>query len=421
MGQRVEYTSSYAYKSGGSWRKGVRYKEGGRWRSKTAQAAAKRKADARREAERWREELNAREAEIATSPGRVRAREGTVAAYMRAYVDGLEADGTVSPSTVKTYRDWSRDVENPDGGIANVPLGELDAAMVRDWGRWLRGPERGLSARSAGFRRTLLNSALKQAVDDRTLTWNPLSTVRAPKVEREPPNSLDSRSVAVLGGWIASHPGESSATMAALGLYGGMRRGECLALKWSDVDFDRGFLVVSRSIAIRDGGAYEKGTKTGRSRMVPLSDELADALEARAGAMAGEIEDLLGIGADEAEPTLRGLYVTGRVDGSFRSPAAFTHLWRATSDALGLTCVNPGKPTFHTLRHTFATSLINEGVDVKTTSAILGHASAAMTLNVYASANPEAIMGAAGRISKALGGGARENPDEPEYELPSGA
>jgi len=60
-------------------------------------------------------------------------------------------------------------------------------------------------------------------------------------------------------------------------------------------------------------------------------------------------------------------------------------------------------PTFHDLRHTFATAAIAEGVDVKTVSSILGHTNAAMTLNVYASADPAAKRAAAKTIGEIMG------------------
>jgi len=60
-------------------------------------------------------------------------------------------------------------------------------------------------------------------------------------------------------------------------------------------------------------------------------------------------------------------------------------------------------PTFHDLRHTFATAAIAEGVDVKTVSSILGHTNAAMTLNVYASADPAAKRAAAETIGEVMG------------------
>lgn len=58
--------------------------------------------------------------------------------------------------------------------------------------------------------------------------------------------------------------------------------------------------------------------------------------------------------------------------------------------------------TFHDLRHTWATVAIAEGVDVKTVSSTIGHANAAMTLNIYASSDPDAKRRAAIIMDKAI-------------------
>jgi integrase len=96
------------------------------------------------------------------------------------------------------------------------------------------------------------------------------------------------------------------------------------------------------------------------------------------------------------------LYVTGRIDGSYQSPEVVSHEWHALSKALGVRGTEGRIATFHDLRHTFATCAIAEGVDVKTVSSILGHANAAMTLNVYASADPDAKRRAAKTINAAM-------------------
>ena len=59
-------------------------------------------------------------------------------------------------------------------------------------------------------------------------------------------------------------------------------------------------------------------------------------------------------------------------------------------------------PKFHDLRHTFATRAIANGVDVKSVSSILGHANAAMTLNIYASADPDATRRAMDAVAKTI-------------------
>jgi integrase len=100
---------------------------------------------------------------------------------------------------------------------------------------------------------------------------------------------------------------------------------------------------------------------------------------------------------------MAGLYVLGGVDGSSMSPAMVLKGWRTLSDSMGLVGTQGKRPTFHDLRHTFATYAIAEGVDVKTVSSILGHSNAAMTLNIYASADPNSKRAAAATIDDVVG------------------
>lgn len=77
--------------------------------------------------------------------------------------------------------------------------------------------------------------------------------------------------------------------------------------------------------------------------------------------------------------------------------------WKALADSMGLVGTQGRRPTFHDLRHTFATFAIAEGIDVKTVSSIMGHANAAMTLNIYASADADAKRAAAMTIDEVMG------------------
>ena len=70
---------------------------------------------------------------------------------------------------------------------------------------------------------------------------------------------------------------------------------------------------------------------------------------------------------------------------------------------MGLVGTQGRRPTFHDLRHTSATFSITEGIDVKTVSSILGHANAAMTLNIYASTDTNAKQAAAATIDEVMG------------------
>lgn len=135
-----------------------------------------------------------------------------------------------------------------------------------------------------------------------------------------------------------------------LGGHAGLRRGEMLALRWEDVDFSRGALVVARS----RWGHHETTPKNGKSRSVPLSGALRKAL-------------LRVRGVSE--------YVLG---GCLGSPCTAKTLYRwvyAIERATGLT----GRGQLHVLRHTFCSHLAANGVPVGVIKELAGHGSIGVT------------------------------------------
>lgn len=71
-------------------------------------------------------------------------------------------------------------------------------------------------------------------------------------------------------------------------------------------------------------------------------------------------------------------------EGSFKSPQCLSKEWRQLAAVLRLVGTQGRRPTFHDLRHTFATIAVASSVDIKTVSVLLGHADPAMTLRTYA-------------------------------------
>ena len=183
-----------------------------------------------------------------------------------------------------------------------------------------------------------------------------------------------------------------------IALHTGMREQELCGLRWKDVDMKAGVLHI-RNVIGRDGGkTYEKEPKTGGSRRdVPISPEVAEALNMRRAQMAEEcMETGIALTPDH--------HVIGRIDGSYMNPHSLWRDWKAIAKSLGLVGTEGKVPVFHDLRHTFATAAIASGADVKSVSSILGHANAAMTLNIYASADAEAKRRAMERASKEIVG-----------------
>jgi integrase len=170
----------------------------------------------------------------------------------------------------------------------------------------------------------------------------------------------------------------------------GMRRGELCALRWTDLDLERGVIGVARSLIVTPGGTAEKSTKTNRERRVAL-DEVAVLLlrthRENVLRWAGEIETTLPVDAFVFSPYLDG-------HSPFR-PDNVTNFFIRVRNSLGIKHVR-----LHDLRHFTATQLIGAGVDVRTVAGRLGHSDPSLTLRVYSHAILERDRAAASIMGK---------------------
>jgi integrase len=156
----------------------------------------------------------------------------------------------------------------------------------------------------------------------------------------------------------------------------GMRRGEILALRWSDVAEDLSAVHVRASLqATRDGLVFER-PKTARSRRaVALPAFLRPFLERQLRAQALQRQRV----ADWHETDL----LVTRRDGSPVNPDSLSSAWRRLLQRHGLPPVR-----FHDLRHAHATVMLLQGVHPKVVSERLGHASVGITLDTYSHVLP---------------------------------
>ncbi len=172
----------------------------------------------------------------------------------------------------------------------------------------------------------------------------------------------------------------------------GMRRGELCALRWSDVDLERGELEVSRSVVVAVGGLAQKSTKTDRFRQVAL-DEVGVLL------LRQHLRNVEMRAQESGATVPPDAYVfSPYLDGSqpFR-PDNVTGFFIRVRDSLGLKDVR-----LHDLRHFTATQLIGAGVDVRTVAGRLGHADPSLTLRVYSHLIEERDRAAASIMGRVL-------------------
>jgi integrase len=255
-----------------------------------------------------------------------------------------------------------------------VHLAELYAKLLRE-GRPARGDEKessGLAPRTVGHVHRVLHKVLTVAVEWGVIQRNPASIARPPKVSGDGEIEIlsEERAREVLQ---RLHD-QPLYRLVLLGLTTGMRRGELLALRWCDINFDEASLRVERSLEETKAGLHFKPpkTKAGR-RTIGLPSSVVAELRAHW----KEHQELrlrfgMGKAPDDA-------LVFPRRDGSPRSPNGTTKEWLRALRELKLPEV-----TLHALRHTHASQLIASGMDVLTISRRLGHGSPTITLGVYA-------------------------------------
>lgn len=279
----------------------------------------------------------------------------TVEAWAAYWLANIAAR-SVRPYTLRGYQSKIDTLIVPH--LGKYKLTALKPAHVRQWHDTLREAEgaKGKPMSEASIRQAhaILRRMLKDAIYEERLATNPAERVRAPGTQQAERKVLSLTQAATL---LAALPAGDLRWRLAL-LYG-LRQGEVLALRWSDVDHDAGTLTIERSATyIRGEVTYGPPKSTRSIRDVPLLPPVELAL--RLSRPAGVDPDAL-IFTDE-----QGAPVT---------PWADNKAWHRLLDDHALPSVS-----LHSARHS-ASSLLNlVGADVKLRQSILGHAQAEVNL-----------------------------------------
>jgi integrase len=281
----------------------------------------------------------------------------------------------VAPKTHERYGEIVRNFLIPT--IGNLPLTKLAPVHIQQaYNRWasggrLDGKPGGLSPQTRRHIHRILRTALSRAVEQQVIVRNPADAFkkRLPKIERRTLMTLTAEQSVRLLEAIA-HSRVYWPVLLALST--GMRRGEVLAVRWKNVDLERGTLRVMESLEQTKTGIRFKPPKTGRHRVITLP---AYAVEDLRRLKRQQAEELLALGVRPTGDTL----LCARADGKPHQPLSLTYEFaRFVGRVKDLPRVR-----FHDLRHTHATQLLVSGVHPKIASERLGHASVGITLDLY--------------------------------------
>jgi integrase/recombinase XerC len=300
------------------------------------------------------------------------------------WLEHLEAERRLSPHTVRAYGgDLERFVafaaEFLGRRAADLRAEEVDALAVRSFVAALG--RRGTGRRSQGRALSALRSFFRWSCRVGALAANPAARVRTPKAPRTLPRHLRPGEIEAL---IEAPAGEAplarrDRALLELLYATGVRVSEAIGLDWRDVD------LPGRSAAVLGKG--------GKERLVPFGRPAEAALRA----WRESWDAVRRVGAEAGEP----VFLNAR-GGRLTDRSARRIVERWVEEAALARGVHP-----HTLRHTFATHLLEAGADLRAIQELLGHASLATTqrythveierlLAVYRQAHPRARAGGAG-------------------------
>lgn len=157
-----------------------------------------------------------------------------------------------------------------------------------------------------------------------------------------------------------------------------MRRGEVLGLRWQDVDLEARTVTVSQTlVAAREGAAFQEPKTKSGSRRIPLPSEVVKSLKSWCTRWK---EKRLKLGPDWPQTGL----VFPSEAGTPINPRNFLRTFKQVVAKAGL----PETVTIHSLRHTYATLLLEVGEHPKLVQELLGHSSISVTLDTYSKVMP---------------------------------
>ena len=269
----------------------------------------------------------------------------------------------LKPRTYSSYSDLVRLHINPE--LGHVKLAKLTPHIIQRWQNAKLASH--LSARTVLHAHSVLRTALNRAVKLSHIPRNPVTLIDPPKVVAVEITPLTPEQVATL---LAATQGQRFGPLYAVLASTGLRLGESLALRWSDVDLDQGLLHVRHSLLRmpREPWVLAEPKSARSKRTVPLIGRACTALQAQRDRQSFERS------AAGSKYREHG-FVFAQPDGEPLTSAMVDHAWKRDLKAAGL----PLGFRVHDLRHGCATYLLASGVAETVVMSYLGHTNLSTT------------------------------------------
>ncbi len=298
-------------------------------------------------------------------------------------------ESQVKPSTFDSYR---RNMElHVLPLIGARPLQQLTAPMLNGlYGQLMaRDGSRGrpLSAKTVRYIHTIVHKSLSDAVDAGVVPNNVADRAKPPRPDRRSSTEIQCWEAGELARFLDHAAGTRLAAAWRLAAMTGMRRGEVLGLRWTDIDLDAGRLAVRQAVVSVAYAVLHSTPKSHQARVIDLDPETVRQLRAHRHSQQLERAQW---GPDYRDKDL----VIAKENGEPVHPDSLSQAFERLVRNAGLRRIR-----LHDLRHTHATLAVKAGVPVKVISERLGHESPAFTLKQYAHVLPGMQAEAVGQIA----------------------
>ncbi|MEE9348945.1 MAG: tyrosine-type recombinase/integrase [Flavobacteriaceae bacterium] len=225
------------------------------------------------------------------------------------------------------------------------------------------------SASSASLCYRTLRATFNKALQWNYITTNPFNNIKAPKIEKKLPVFIPNNEFALI---IKNTEKDFLSDLFITAYNTGMRAGEIINLKWSWIDFDEQIITIKNSNSFR--------TKSGNERIIPINETLKKVLNTR-------FPKVINISKDE--------YIFFKVKGLRLNVDYVSKNFKKICRKLQLN----EKYHFHTIRHSFASNLVQQGVDLYIVKELLGH-SDLKTTQIYSHLKRSNLIEAVSKLNK---------------------
>lgn len=273
----------------------------------------------------------------------------------------------VSEITMQGYRQYfKRDIEPffRDRGTLLQDINRIDIQAYFDYLF-----ERNLSVNTVKHHKNVLHAALRYALEDGIIPNNPAAAVRLPPI---PKVEHSVYTIAQVQKMLATVKDESIYPVIYIAANFGLRRSEVLGLEWSAIDLDAKTMVIRKTVSKVTKEVVAERTKTKSShRVLPIP---APCVEFFRALKRQQLLDRVAMGAEYHVND----WVCKQKNGEPFHGDYINHKFPELLEKYGL-----DKITFHELRHTFASLMIINGIDLKRVSELMGHSSIKVTADIY--------------------------------------